>query len=118
MTAPIFTARVLCTMADSKTVNKDEVRVVEISGRFADRAAAESFIDAQPKMLRLKVQGIFCTDECNVVFRADFSATKGNDKNETGLKRTARALKVLVPVDGNQDSLNSATLADLARWMG
>lgn len=118
MTNPTFTARVLASI-NNRVVDLNEIQSVEMSGRFADRAAAEAFIAAQPKMLRLSVRGIHNSQEATVYFLANFHARKDNDKNEAGIKRTARALKVLAPVDQEEGrSLNAATLADLARWMG
>lgn len=114
MTNPIFITSVLVKYMHP-VADFDVVESVYAQAKFDTREQAEEFVASKPKMLRLKIyegrQGV------SVNLQVQFCATKGNQSNETGIKRTARAMELLNLVETENKSLNTGTLEDLRRFL-
>lgn len=115
MTNPIFTTVVLVKYLHP-VADFDVVQSVYAQAKFDSRQQAEEFVASKPKMLRLKIQegrqGVF------VSFQVQFCATKGNQSNEAGIKRMARAMDLLILAESENKHRNSGSLEDLRRFIG
>ena len=108
----------------SKTIVGEFLSVEIVSPYFTNEEAAIKFAGMFPKSVRARIVRLSGTMEGTVFYgcvRARHEKRPGNEKNETGLARIARAIKalrangveVLAYSEGFSSSLSPETLAEM-----